>query len=210
MSRRRWRERSWACQIYATARPYESLVVLVPGSFAGGIAMAIASFVLYKLWKPPSEVELTWFVKQLIFGAFYAPTYVLFTVSLMLLAVQDYVGRLNQLVPPPIFAHTERLLRVTLDTAIQSLSILEGREAGGTLAQRDQEISYDILEIVRVPGNGGIRVLLRISRQPVSQPGYDPGADAQRVPNLWRIEADRWGRVQSVTPGMTGAGQMYG
>ena len=120
MSRRRWRRRSWACQIYATARPYESLAVLIPGFFVGGIAMAIVSFVLYKLWKPPSEVELTWFVKQLIFGAFYAQTYVLFTVSLMLLAVHDYAGRLNQLVEQPqhtLYLPDYRLARTPVTNA---------------------------------------------------------------------------------------------
>jgi hypothetical protein len=189
MTRLFWRDRYWASQTYDV--PHPPLTMTIAATFAGGIGMSIISFILYKVWKPPVE-----FWQQLIFGAAYAPIYVLFTISLTLVAIQDYLNRLDQRVPPPIYVHTERLLHVAVKTALQSLGTLDSGQPH-KLASDDPNQNYQVLEATRIPKNGGIRVLLREQQH---------GADAQRVAKIWRIEADRWGRVQSVKPAAARAG----
>lgn len=188
-----WRERRWASQVYNASRPQVTMMIVA--TFVGGIAMSIISFILYKIWRPPPVP----FWQQLIFGAAYAPIYVLFTASLTLGMVQAYVSRLDQRVPPPLFMDTERLLRVTVEAALQSLSV------PGKSSARRASHSYEVIEALRIPENGGVSVLLYERRQ-VSLPGSSSRTGVQWVEKGWRIKADRWGRVKSVRPEKLKAG----
>lgn len=187
-----WRERKWASEIYGATSA--SLTMEIARTFIVGLVLAVISFSLYKLWKPPFV-----YLKQLIFAFAYVPTYVCFTVSLTLVAIQDYLHRLDQRVPPPIFAHTERLVRVAVETGMQSMGVQGDSKARGVLGRGGPSRDYEIIEIDRVPETGGIHVLLRVHQRPFL-PGDRTSNDAQWIEKRWRIEADRWGRVQSVKP----------
>ena len=174
-----WRNRRWASQVYNAPRP--QIIMMIAATFIGGIAMAIASFVLYKTSRPPVE-----FWQQLIFGAAYAPIYVLFTAAFTLGAIQAHLSHLNKRVPLPLFVDTERLLRVTIKTALQSLNI------------PDKSDNYKILEVNRIPETGGIKVRLLLPERQAYQPKRHSQAGKQQGGKRCNIEADRWGRVKLV------------
>jgi hypothetical protein len=197
ITRLSWRERWWASQVYGTASL--SLAAAITSSFVAGVALAISSFVVYKLWGRAPSVG-----QQAVFGAVYAPTYVCFTASLTLLAIHDYIDRLDQRVPPPIFVHTERLLRVAVETALKSVGVQAGRRAGEASAESDPNRRYEVLEVARIPQDGGVHVSLCVYQQ-VSLPEGIRVADGRKEKH-WHIEADRWGRVRSVKPGPPGVG----
>jgi len=188
-----WRERWWATQVYRTA--YPPLTLAIGGTAAISVILGVVSAVLYHRWKVTAD-----FWKQLIFASAYVPTYMFATASLTLLAIHDYLDRLDQRVPPPIFVHTERLLRVAVEAALQGLSVLNGKQ-GAAAADSDGHMrGYQILEVVRIPETGGIRVLLRRSLRP-AQPAAGDSPQLQPDDKTWSIEADRWGRLQSLRPG---------
>ena len=184
-----WRERWWASQIYRVA--YPPMVLAIGGTFTGAVILAALSFVLYKVWDSPSYWE------KLLFGVVYGLSYVLLTASLTLLALHDYADRLDQRVPQPIFVHTERLLRVAVETAIQSLNVLNGADVQEVGAHKGSDRSYEILEVIRNSDDGGIRVLLREFKLDPVLHGGARGKESW-VERAWRIEADQWGRTHSL------------
>jgi hypothetical protein len=75
ITRLSWREKRWAAQIYSTSHLSLPTVIIV--SFVGAVVGGILSFILYKIW---NEGEVP-FWQQMVFGAVYAPAYVLLTRS---------------------------------------------------------------------------------------------------------------------------------
>ncbi|MBN2007109.1 MAG: hypothetical protein JXA21_27405 [Anaerolineae bacterium] len=186
-----WRERWWASQVYRTHN--SPLTTAIGVTFAFGFICALIAFALHKTWTDP-QPEL-----KLIFAAFYSPIWVFFTAALTLLAIQNYMERLDQRVPQPIFVHTHRLLRVVVEGAQQSLGVFDsapGKAAPNQPVQR----KFEAVEIIRIPENGGLRLLLRelkLVEQPAEMFGVKQTTWEEKI---WRIEADCWGRVQSLRP----------
>lgn len=199
-----WRERWWASQVYHTNNSPLTLAIAL--TFGGGCAFGLASFVLHKIWYEPEPML------KLIFAAAYSPIYVFFTASLTLLAIQSYIDRLEQRVPQPIFVHTHRLLRVVVEAAAQNLGIFDGApgkpgapgKTGNNAAQKPpaeppSQRKYEVVEVIRTD-NGGLRLLLcekKLVEQPAEMFGVKHSAWEEKI---WRIEADCWGRVQSLRP----------
>ncbi len=126
--------------------------------------------------------------------------YICFTAALTLVAIQDYMDLLESRVPQPIFVHTDRLLQVVVEAAIQSLSVLNGKESHQYSAHRkDTKRTYEILEVARNSDDGGIHVLLYECKQ-VSRPNGETDLKIKWLERVWHIEADLWGRVRSLEP----------
>jgi hypothetical protein len=190
-----WRERWWASQIYNTKNM--PLTIAIASTFVLGSLLGAISFVLYKVW-PVVEIWRPW-VKAAFAGA-YASTYVCFTAALTLVAIQDYMDLLESRVPQPIFVHTDRLLQVVVEAAIQSLSVLNGKEPHQhAVYRKDTNRTYEILEVTRNSEDGGIRVLLYECKR-VSRPNGDADTKIKWLERVWHIEADLWGRVRSLEP----------
>ena len=124
----------------------------------------------------------------------------LVTAGFTLLAIEDYLSQLEERVPQPIFADTEKLLHVVLDAAIRTLNLLDGTEIQTPDAPPEhiRDRTYEVLEASRVPENGGIVILLREYK-----PSAEPNAQDKWVHDIWHIEADRWGRIQVLRPART-------
>jgi len=200
-----WRERWWASQVYRANNSPLTLAIAL--TFIAGCAFGLVAFVLHKMWPVPEPVL------KLAFAAAYSPIYVFFTASFTLLAIQNYIERLDQRVPQPIFVHTHQLLRVVVEAAAQNLGIFDGApgspgasgKPGNTAspklpAEPSTQRKYEVVEVIRVPENGGVRLLLREKKR-VEQTAEMFGAKhTVWEEKIWRIEADCWGRVQSLCP----------
>jgi hypothetical protein len=190
-----WRERWWASQIYNTKNM--PLTIAIASAFILGSLSGTVSFILYKVW-PVVEIWRPW-VKAAFAGT-YASMYVCFTAALTLVAIQDYMDLLESRVPQPIFVHTDRLLQVVVEAAIQSLSVLNGKEPHQyAVHHKDTNRTYEVLEVARNPDDGGIRVLLYECKR-VSRPNGDADTKIKWLERVWHIEADLWGRVRSLEP----------
>lgn len=182
-----WRERRWAAQVYQTRAA--SLPLTIGSTFLVGGMCGIIAFVVYKVAGEPD----TWTWHKPVFGLFYILAFPWFTATLTLLAIQDYLDRLDQRVPQPLFVHTHRLLRVVVETAIKNLRVLDNGE-GDVNRQRER---FDVLEVLRIPECGGLQVLLNEVR-----PEKSPGDTEQIMwrETTWHIQSDRWGRLQALQP----------
>lgn len=184
-----WRERWWASQTYHSGGSPITWMMLL--GFIGGGVLALISFILHRVWIAP----LFW--QKLIFAATYAPMYALFTLACTLLAIQDFIDRLDQRVPPPLFVHTHRLLHVVVETAIKNLTVLNGAHARG---EADANRRYETLKVKRNLETGGIHVFLREYK--LAERPDKTGNDLTWLWSeyLWYIEADRWGHIQLLQP----------
>ena len=186
-----WREHRWATQIYDAK--FHSLPSLIGMMFLAGGALSAVIIVMQQRWENPAIGY------QLVFAGSYVVMLALFTAGFTFLAIQDYLNRLEERVPQPIFANTEKLLRVVLDAAIRTLNLLDGAEsqAQNTRPERGMDRTYEVIEASRVPENGGIDILLREYK-----PSTGPGPQ-EWVQETWHIGADRWGRIQVLQPART-------
>lgn len=185
-----WRERWWASQIYHSKGSPLTLTIAL--GFIGGGVLGLTSFILYKAWPEPQSWQ------KLVFAAAYAPMYVLFTLAFTLLAIQDFMDRLDQRVPQPIFVHTHRLLNVVVDMAIKNLHVLNGASVHDPQGRANRR--YEVIKVMRLLESGGIRVFIREYKL-AERPDKEGNALTQLwSENLWHIEADRWGHVQLLQP----------
>ncbi len=184
-----WRERWWASQIYYSKGSPLTLTIAI--GFIGGGVLGLVAFVLHKLWEAPQ------FWQKLLFAAAYSPMFILFTLAFTLLAIQDFMDRLDQRVPQPIFVHTHRLLRVVVETAIENLNILDGATAH---SNADPERRYEILKVARILENGGIRVFIREYKLAEHPDNASNSLIKTWIESIWHIEADRWGHIRLLQP----------
>lgn len=191
-----WRERWWASQVYDVTAP--SLVTTIVLTFVAGLFLSVVSFVLYQELRPPVS-----YLQRLLFALAYAPIYISFTVALTLFVVQSYGERLDERVPPPLFADTNRLLHVVVEGAIQSLNIAdEDEKLVGRWTHEEEEEAYEVKEVVRSPRTGGISVLLQERRRPCADgTEREKERESEEEMTVWRVDADRWGRLQAVRAG---------
>ncbi|MFP4344274.1 MAG: zinc ribbon domain-containing protein [Anaerolineales bacterium] len=189
-----WRERWWASQVYNVTAP--SLVTTIVIAFVAGLFLSVVSFVLYQEIQSPVN-----YLQRLLFSLAYAPIYICFTIALTLFVVQSYGERLDERVPPPIFADTNRLLHVVVEGAIQSLNMAdEDEDLVGRWAAEEEEEDYEVKEVVRSPHTGGISVLLQ-ERKRLCPDGAEREGEVEGEVTVWRVDADRWGRLQAVRAG---------
>ncbi len=186
-----WREHKWATQIYDAK--FRSLPYLIGMMFLAGGLLSVAVFIMQQSWEDPTIVY------QLFFAGSYVTMLALFTAGFTFLAIQDYLNQLEERVPQPIFANTEKLLQVVLDATIRTLNLLDGREGqvSNTHPERVMDRTYEVMEVSRISENGGIDVLLH-EYKPFAGPGPQ-----EREREMWRIQADRWGRIQVLQPART-------
>jgi hypothetical protein len=146
----------------------------------------VTAVTLYKAWEVPTH-----FSQKLIFALVYSLAYVGFTIALTLVPLGNYLGKLNERVPQPIFVHTDRLLDIVLHTAAKSLGNKRGSE--------DEDIfkRFEVIEFNQSPADGGLQVLVRECK--LVQ--LDLGSKPQITEDVWKIDADKWGRIRSLTPG---------
>jgi len=191
-SRLSWWEQFWAEQIYRKSRI--SLASWTAITAIGGLFFS-PLWVLYYT----NEGKPEGFVFKAIFAFIYVLAYVCLTVAIALGVVRAYVERLEKDAPPPIFVNTERLLRVVVDAAIYDINLPrpDGRNLIGFSNPRPV---YEVLQTLRIPEDGGIHVLLRECKR-VQYPAPDGQMQVKWMEMLWRVQADRWGRVKILRPG---------
>ncbi|NBD34472.1 MAG: hypothetical protein GVY30_00555 [Chloroflexi bacterium] len=183
-----WREHNWATQIYDAK--FYSLPSLIGMMFFAGSVLSAVVIVIQQRWDAPSTLD------KLFFAVSYVGMMGVFTAGFTLLAIQDYLNQLEERVPQPIFADMEKLLHVVLDAAIRTLNLLDGTEIQShTDAGRITDRTYEVLEASRVPENGGIVILLHEYK-----PAAEPDTQGKWAHETWHIEADRWGRIQTLQP----------
>jgi hypothetical protein len=187
-----WWERWWASQVYQVkAVP---LVAAITLSGLMGVFLSVLWVFLYAAWGKPESM-----LRKGMFMLVYVPSYVFLTIALTLMFVHGYISRLERSVPQPIFMNTKRLLMVIVDSVSESVN-LEFKYNARQSSARVEKPSYEVLEAVRIPENGGINVLLRECKR-VRHPDNRGQMHDEWMEMLWRIQGDRWGRVQSIQPG---------
>jgi hypothetical protein len=195
MKRLFWRERWWAAQAYEANSPLLSLSLLMTVAFSTGIGFGALVFILHRVWKAPQP-----FWAQLLFGTVYIITYVAFTAGLTLYAVHDYVDDLDQRAPQPLFVNTERLLRVVIETATKTLHVSNGGGSDQPQPTGESTRTHEVLEVVRNRQTGGVHVMFRECEQIVPSEGLTT-TPPRWSEKIWSVDADRWGRVLSLSPG---------
>lgn len=103
------------------SKPGVSIVTIELGAFLVGLVMALLTIVLVKYWiQPPAAPG---FPEKFIVSLTYSLSFVLFTVAVSALLINKQVAKLNQRVPQPIFADSQRLLKLVLDEAAKQLGL---------------------------------------------------------------------------------------
>ncbi|MGC9394989.1 MAG: hypothetical protein ACP5J4_09040 [Anaerolineae bacterium] len=187
-----WWERLWAEQVYRT--PRISLDVWIAITSIGGLFFSPLWVLYYTSVGRPAD-----FVSKAFFAFIYVMAFVCLTAAITLVVVSEYVGRIEKYAPPPIFASTERLLQVVVNAAISDIN-LPDLDANIPTKCANTEAVYEVLQTLRIPENGGIHVLLR-EYKCVEYPDVDGKKRSKMMEMLWRIRADRWGRVEDLRPG---------
>lgn len=182
-----WHERQWATKIYEAK--FHSLPYLIGMMFLIGGILSTVVIIMQQGWDNPTIGY------QLIFAGSYVVTMALLTAGFTFLAIQDYLNQLEERVPQPIFANTEKLLRVVLDATIRTLNLLNDSEnQASKRLERDTNRTYEVLEASRIPEHGGIDILLR-EYKPAAEPNTPEWSY-----EIWHIAADRWGRIHILRP----------
>ena len=187
-----WWEQAWAAQVYRVRRVPINLLMTV-AVLAGTFLLALW-VLLYAAAGKPEEL-----LGQGIFAFVYVSSYVCWTMALTLGTVRYYIDFLEKYAPPPIFVNTGRLLQVVVDAAVSDIN-LPGLAANTPTKCVDTPAVYEVLQTLRIPEDGGIHVLLRECKC-VEYPSADGKNQKKLMEMLWRIQADRWGRVQVLRPG---------
>lgn len=191
-SRLSWWEQLWAEQVYR--KPRISLASWTAITAIGGLFFSPLWVLYYTNVGRPAD-----FVSKVLFAFIYVLAYVCLTAAIGLGVVRVYVERLEKNAPPPIFVNTERLLRVVVNAAIYDINLPrpDGRNLIGFSNPRPV---YEVLQTLRIPEDGGIHVLLRECKR-VQYPAPDGQMQVKWMEMLWRVQADRWGRVNMLRPG---------
>lgn len=181
------RERAWAEGVYEVDGPPLPML----GVWAVGLGMlcVLMFFALYKVVEMPAEFPL-----KMIFAIVYIAAFVSLTTGLTIFVLQGYLAELNTRLPQPIFVHTDRLLRIVLQTVARTMP---EKNAGGKTVNRDPRMRFEPVVVERIPSDGGIRILARECRF-VRWPAPDDEPSPQWTE--WVIDADRWGRLRSLKP----------
>lgn len=181
-----WWERWWASQVYR-ATPVPIVLAIVITALGGIFLFALWVF-MYAAWGKPVA-----YGRKLSFALVYVASYTLLTIALTLLGIQSYVAHLNQYVPQPLFVDTKQLIRVVAESVISSVTPDTARDDAAN-------VTYEVQETQRIPDTGGILVLVR-ERRYAGHP--DENGEIKEIWEeiLWRVQADRWGRVQIIQPG---------
>ena len=187
-----WWERWLASQVYR-ATP-ASIVLMIVLSGSAGVFLSALWVFLYAAWGKPELLAL-----KAIFGAVYVSSYVFLTVATTLMIIHTYISRIGHYVPQPIFMDTKRLLMVVVESVIATVN-LTAMNTPEYPSSSGLKPVYDVLEALRIPENGGIDVLLRECKR-VRHATANGQVRAEWTEMLWRIRADRWGRVQTIQPG---------
>ncbi len=194
-----WWERWWASQVYRAA-PVSVVASLTVSGLLGMFCSALWAF-LYAAWGKPEGL-----LAKAFFALVYVLSYVCLTVALTLLFIHRYISRLERHAPQPIFVDTRRLLTVVVDTVTRSVNLAFDFNAQKTSSPTAQPLSsstptphYETLAIMRFPENGGILITFRECK-PVQYPDEQGQMREKWMEMLWQVQADRWGRVQSVKP----------
>ncbi len=187
-----WWEQWWASQVYQVRRV--PIIMLMTVTALAGIFFSALWVLLYTTSGKPVELAGKGF-----FALVYVSSYVCLTVAVTLAFVHQYITRLEKHAPPPIFVSTRRLLRVVVDAAIYSVNLPRPEVRTPPVSANPRPV-YEVLEALRIPENGGIHVLLRECKR-VQYPSTEGQMQVKWMEMLWRIQADRWGRVQSLRPG---------
>jgi hypothetical protein len=191
-SRLSWWEHLWAEQVYRT--PHISLNLWVAITAIGGLFFSPLWVLYYTNVGKPDD-----FVSKAFFAFIYVTAFVCLTAAITLAVVNEYVARIDRYAPPPIFVSTERLLQVVVKAAIYDIN-LPRSNARNVAGFPNPRPVYEVLQALRIPENGGIHVLLRECKR-VQYPGPDGEMQVEWMEMLWRIQADRWGRVKTLRPG---------
>jgi len=191
-SRLSWWEHFWAEQVYRT--PRISLDLWIAITAIGGLFFSPLWVLYYTSVGRPVD-----FVSKAFFAFIYVMAFVCLTTAITLVVVSEYIARIKKFAPPPIFASTERLLGVVVDAAIDDINLPE-LDANTPTKCADTPAVYEVLQTLRIPENGGIHVLLRECKC-VEYPSTDGKNQKKLMEMLWRIRADRWGRVEVLRPG---------
>lgn len=187
-----WWEHLWAEQVFRT--PRISLTSLIAITAIGGLFFSPLWVLYYTSVGRPDD-----FVSKVLFAFIYVLAFVCLTAAMTLAVVSVYVARLEKNAPPPIFVNTDRLLQVVVKAAISVIN-LPGLAENTATKCANSETVYEVLQTLRFPENGGIFVLLRECKC-VEYPSTDGKKQGKSMEMLWRIQADRWGRVQVLRPG---------
>jgi hypothetical protein len=191
-SRWYWWEHRWAGQIYRVSRM--SLDGLIAITAVAGVLLSPVWVLYYTTVGRPAE-----FGSKLLFASIYVPAFVCLTAAVTLAVVSEYVKCLERYAAPPIFVNTNRLLQVVVKAAISDINLPELDVNAPTMCA-DTPAVYEVLQTLRIPENGGIHVLLREFKC-VEYPSDDGKKQKKSMEMLWRIQADRWGRLQELRPG---------
>jgi len=186
-----WWEHMWAQQIYRVSRISIDAVMALTG--VGGLLCSPLWVLLYTNRGRPEGL-----VDQAIFGSVYVTAFVCLTAAATLAVVGEYVAKLQRYAPPPIFVSTERLLRVVANEVIYSINLPKAGPRPLSLSTPAKPI-HEVVQTLRVPEDGGIHVLLRECKR-VQYPSGDGQMQAKWMEMFWRVEADRWGRLQKFGP----------
>lgn len=187
-----WWEHIWAEQVYRT--PRISLTSLIVITTLGGLLFSPLWVLYYTSVGRPDD-----FVSKVLFAFIYVSSFVCLTAAVTLVVVSVYVARLEKNAPPPIFVNTDRLLQVVVKAGISVIN-LPGLAENTATKCANTETAYEVLQTLRFPENGGIFVLLRECKC-VEYPSIDGKKQGKLMEMLWRIQADRWGRIQVLRPG---------
>ena len=132
-----------------------------------------------------------------LFGAVYLPSYILLTVCATLVVIHMYISRLERYVPQPIFMDYQRLLRVVVESVIETVnlefmnspdaSIAEWLEAdlrcpGDSRATKKTAVLicyYASASVCVIPMRSG-RMTGRMGRAVLARQGRSLGARADR------------------------------
>jgi len=187
-----WWERWWASQVYQVRRV--PIVLLVTLTALAGIFLSGLWVLYYATSGKPDDLS-----GKIFFALIYVMSYICLTLGLTLAILHQYILRLEKYAPPPIFVSTEKLLRVVVEAAIRNIN-LPGLNTRGSAGSSTLDPVYEVLQTFRIPENGGIHTLLREYKR-VQYPSPDGKMQDRPMEMLWRIQADRWGRIQVLHPG---------
>ncbi|MBN1876501.1 MAG: zinc ribbon domain-containing protein [Anaerolineae bacterium] len=192
-------ERSWAAEVYnvAPTRPSRTIGVAI----VGGLFLSFVLIYVNRHWGETGGFEL-----KLLFALGYAAALICFTVACTMGVLMAEIGRLNQSMPQPLFVQIEHLLQVVLDTILEKIEGGHGEDILQRTHTADANLRYEILEVNRIPEDGGIRLLL-LTYKHIQRPDEDAQMRAYWVKEVWNIDADRWGRVRSLKPGKSEAAE---
>ncbi len=195
-------------RIASWARPFKaepglSLVALELGSFVVGLAVGLVALVLIKYWILPPALPT--FMEKLITSLAYSLFFVLITVALTALMVNNQIRKLDRFMPQPVFTNTRRMLDIVIRSAKEQMGLdaelnIEGVRRTGdagiqvvvSLARRAMTTEKTSETMVLRQRQGGASQTSRVEEEKVTQ------KDGKGNVARWVIRADMWARIRSI------------